>query len=191
MVPFPMHNKEARAEFFLLASHYYISGRHAVICGFIPVAANLLHHAIEMYLKGTLTHWLSMAELKRLNHDLNKIWTKFRSLSEDQSLSRFDAAIRQLQRFEQLRYPDAVLRKGMSCQFALRRGDLVGVPRRFRPKASSYALVLEDMDELVRVILDNAKTPPAGAFPGILHLHARAFLELHNAHVLPGVLIAT
>ena len=188
MVPYPMRNKEARAEFFLLASHYYISGRYAVICGFLPVGANLLHHAIEMYLKGTLTHWMSLDELRQLSHNLNAVWGQFQHVSGHKSLSRFDSTVTQLQKFERLRYPDTLLREGMYGQFALRRGDLVTVPKANRAPGPSYTLVLEDIDELVKVILENAKAPPAGAFPGVLHEEAKRFLALNNAHVFPGVL---
>src|SRR2546423_12356690 len=33
---------------------YYVAGRYAVFAGLNPTAANLLHHAVEMALKGAL-----------------------------------------------------------------------------------------------------------------------------------------
>jgi hypothetical protein len=38
--------------FFSSASQYYVAGRFAVFVALNPVAANLMHHAVEMYLKG-------------------------------------------------------------------------------------------------------------------------------------------
>jgi hypothetical protein len=40
--------------FFSSAAQYYVAGRFGVFAALNPVAANLMHHAIEMYLKGAL-----------------------------------------------------------------------------------------------------------------------------------------
>jgi len=45
-----------RMNFFGFGFQYYLAGRYAVAAQLLPVAANLLHHAIEMLLKGELTH---------------------------------------------------------------------------------------------------------------------------------------
>ena len=42
-------------EFFRTAGQYYVAGRYAAFAGFIPVTGNLLHHAIELFLKGGLS----------------------------------------------------------------------------------------------------------------------------------------
>src|SRR5499433_2249964 len=40
--------------FISAGMHYYVGGRYAVFAGLNPTAANLLHHAVEMALKGAL-----------------------------------------------------------------------------------------------------------------------------------------
>jgi hypothetical protein len=46
--------------FFKTGSQYYIAGRFAAFAWFHPVAGNLFHHAIEMYLKGALSKTKSL-----------------------------------------------------------------------------------------------------------------------------------
>jgi hypothetical protein len=48
---------------FLLGSQYYIAGRFLTLAQTIPVAGNLLHHAIEMCLKGALTQSHTLEKL--------------------------------------------------------------------------------------------------------------------------------
>ena len=40
--------------FFDSAMQYYVAGRGAFFAKLTPVAANLLHHAVEMFLKGAI-----------------------------------------------------------------------------------------------------------------------------------------
>ena len=42
-------------EFFATAGQYYVVGRFAAFAGLIPITGNLLHHAVEMFLKGGLS----------------------------------------------------------------------------------------------------------------------------------------
>jgi hypothetical protein len=49
--------------FFSAGSQYYIAGRFGVFAGLNPVVGNLLHHAIEMDLKGALSKTKSISEL--------------------------------------------------------------------------------------------------------------------------------
>lgn len=95
--------------FVQLAFQYHVAGRSAVIDGLSPVCGNLLHHAVEMALKAALTDVLTLPDLKKLNHSLPKIWGAFTSSFPDADISVFNQAIAQLDRFEDLRYPDYVL----------------------------------------------------------------------------------
>ena len=64
--------------FISAGMHYYVAGRYAVFAGLNPTAANLLHHAVEMALKGALAKkGMDLKALKRLNHDLPEIWREF------------------------------------------------------------------------------------------------------------------
>jgi hypothetical protein len=67
-----------------------------------------------MFLKGGLSKkGLSLADLKKLGHNLPNIWTKFKTTFNDPALVQFDDAIRSLHDFEDIRYPDLIVAKGM------------------------------------------------------------------------------
>ena len=100
--------------FISAGMHYYVAGRYAVFAGLNPTAANLLHHAVEMGLKGALAKkGISSKRLKKLGHDLPKTWRKFTAVYGIDG-SSFDRVIAGLQKFEEIRYPDEILKKGLS-----------------------------------------------------------------------------
>ena len=86
--------------FFSSATHYYICGRFAAFSALVPVAGNLFHHAVEMYLKGGLSKSKSLADLKKLSHELPNVWAEFRAQFEEPLLQQFDDAISALHAFE-------------------------------------------------------------------------------------------
>src|SRR5438552_4056921 len=72
---------------------YYISGRYAIFSGLTYVSGNLLHHAIEMLLKGNLLSYFSLDELRsQFRHDIKKLWREFKTHSSV-SLAKFDNVI--------------------------------------------------------------------------------------------------
>ena len=71
-----------RVEFGRLGAHYYIAGRFAFFSAFIPVAGNLLHHAVEMFLKGALIRTLALEKLQSIGHDLPSSGRSSTSLSQ-------------------------------------------------------------------------------------------------------------
>jgi hypothetical protein len=101
-------------EFFKSAMQYYVAGRFAAFAHFNPVTGNLLHHAIEMFLKGSLSKELTLDELEKLGHNLPRIWTQFKTQANDPSLDQFDENICKLHAYKELRYPDSMLTKGMA-----------------------------------------------------------------------------
>jgi hypothetical protein len=107
-------------EFIKTAGQYYVAGRYSAFAGFIPTTGNLFHHAIEMFLKGGLSKTgITLADLKKLSHDLPKIWETFKRTFKDQSLDRFDHVIASLHRFEDIRYPDLIVQKGMNAKIEI------------------------------------------------------------------------
>jgi hypothetical protein len=93
-------------EFFHLGTQYYVAGRHAVLTRLMPVAANLLHHAVEMYLKGALTPQFTPTELwKKFGHKLGNLWDAFKVNNGGADLDSFDSIIAALDKFEHIRYP--------------------------------------------------------------------------------------
>src|SRR5256885_2139178 len=99
-----MHNTEkndrARMEFFRLGVHYYAAGRFAALNHLIPVAGNLLHHAIEMFLKGALGPVIGLEALRNTRHDLNRIWTTFKENFPIDGPAVLDKGVAELHRFE-------------------------------------------------------------------------------------------
>ena len=52
-------DNDVKYRFCDLATQYYIAGRLAARAAQAPVYGNLLHHAVEMYLKGALVGTLT------------------------------------------------------------------------------------------------------------------------------------
>ena len=99
--------------FIVSAMHYYTAGRYAVFAVLNPTAANLLHHAVEMSLKGALSkNGMSLCELERLRHNLPGIWRVFTETYQV-DLANFDTMIVDLHRYEDIRYPDLIVTQGM------------------------------------------------------------------------------
>jgi HEPN domain-containing protein len=96
---------------FQQATQYYVTARFAYFAGLIPVCGNLFHHAIEMYLKAALSSSVSVEKLKKDSHCLKKLWDRFKKEMADLSLTQFDCAIRRLNKFEKIRYPDNLVSK--------------------------------------------------------------------------------
>ena len=144
-------------EYFNIATHYYVAGRYAVFAGMIPTAGNLFHHAIEMYLKGCLCRFLGEGERRLLGHALRRLWRRFRTDSGDPTLEKYDRMIKELDKFESIRYPERTARRGMLAEFAFERPDpnrLGAGPGRPEPR---YLLVVEEIDQLVTVLFQKAR----------------------------------
>ena len=170
--------------FFSSATQYYVSGRYAVFAGLNPVAGNLLHHAVEMYLKGALSKTLTLDQLKQLSHNLPTIWERFKAHVVDPGLDAFDALISSLHAFEELRYPDSILSSGMIGTIGVSRmsGASTGSPVRPEPK---YELYLEEVDAFVDKIFATVSVNPLFFLAG-LSTRAREYLKEANAHGWAG-----
>jgi hypothetical protein len=169
-------------EFFRYGSQYYVAGRYAVFAGFMPVAANLLHHAIEMFLKGALAENMAVEKLKdKLGHRLKRAWKEFKTQSADPTLAGFDKVIQRLDRFEVIRYPDVLLRAGGMFSFEITKA---GAAMRSSSPGSlpEYVLCLEEIDELVVKILGIANRNPA-AFLHFMKPEANEFRGRDNLHL--------
>jgi hypothetical protein len=146
--------------FFKTGSQYYVAGRFAAFAWFHPVVGNLFHHAIEMYLKGALSETKNLSDLRKLSHNLPDIWVAFKVHANDPALDRFDATIAGLHGYEELRYPDSVIAKGMDSTINIIRSSPspdsairgLSVPR--------YKVCVQDIDELVDVIFTAASRNP-------------------------------
>ena len=66
---------------------------------------NLLHHAVELYLKFALIGVLTPAEMRsrEYGHNLERLWQRYKELVSSPALDRFDRMIKALHEFEELR----------------------------------------------------------------------------------------
>ena len=143
----PDADDRARLEFFRLGVHYYVAGRFAGLTGLFPMAGNLLHHTVEMFLKGALVRIVGLDKLRNISHDLNAVWREFTTHFAIPDASDFGNAISELHRFERIRYPDKSTHEGMEATFAIYRSHRVEISGPGKP-SPRYFLVLEDVDAL-------------------------------------------
>ena len=163
---------------------YYVSGRYAVIAGLIPVAGNLLHHAVEMFLKGGLASSMELKELKNVRHHLPKIWKVFKDRLGKDGFERFDPVVTSLHAFEELRYPDSMILHGAKMIMGV-TGQPVLAGSAQIIATPSYELYLSEVDPLVGAIFDAASVNPA-FFTDRLQPCAREYLRDTNANPWAG-----
>ena len=168
------------ATFFASAFEYYVAGRFAVLAGLSPVPGNLMHHAIELGLKGALTlKGASLAELKPYGHNLPRLWYAFKAQHRAPSFDHFDEVVFKLQAFEDLRYPDAVLSQALQVELKnVKPGT--GLALANTGERSSYELDLSDIDALMGEVLHAARQD-AKSYTGRFHGAARQYLVDDNS----------
>lgn len=162
--------------FFDTGMQYYAVGRYSAFAGANPVAGNILHHAIEMLLKGALARKMATTcedapggreSLKDSNHKLDKLWAAFKKAFNDPGLSRHDYAISELSRFEDLGRPNMRLVRGMRCGIDI-KGSLRNSDASWGRPEPLFELFLEDIDELVDAIFTAAGVDPNYFTVGLL-----------------------
>ena len=168
----------AHFEFARLAGQYLASGRFAALSHCLPVAGNLLHHAIEMFLKCVLVKTLTLKELKGLGHNLSTLWARFAQLHPNPAHASLDAAVEELERFERLRYPDSVVLEGMQALFSIARAHFSPLPAGPQPP---YHLILEDIDFIAKIAAQ-ASGLNRVAFTSGMSEQGIHFLQVHNVH---------
>jgi hypothetical protein len=173
--------QDLREWYFDAGVQYYVSARMAFFERANPVAGNLFHLAIEMVLKGYLCETTSRQTLKRIGHNLKRLWKRFKGLVKDRSLDRFDETIRAVNHFQELRYPDRL--RAYSIQFALRGPFGPPMGRSVPPPNRRFNLAVNDVDDLVAVVFQKASRNPQ-AYAMRLSPRAKDYLTRDN---LPGV----
>ncbi len=169
-------NEAAERHFMDLAMQYHVAGRSAAFCQLVPVAANLLHHSIELILKALLVPDLGLKGVFKLNHRLINIWDA--TVARHPSLDTADRrqTIHNLDQFERLRYPDDVIKNGAGIRLGWDRQPQMS----FSPADSpQYELVIADTDELFRAAFQTTGKNPQ-FFAGRLNKEARAILGDRN-----------
>jgi hypothetical protein len=139
---------------------YYTAGRCAVSTGLNPVAANIIHHAVEMFLKAGLCAHTTEDERRKLGHDLPKIWEKFKTHHDPKgALARFDGCVQGLHEFEDIRYPEGMMKPGsivLRMQFANAPMPKDQVMLTGKPQPKEFSLEMSEIDTLIRAIYNAA-----------------------------------
>ena len=165
----------AQRHFVSLGLQYYAIGREAALLQLMPVAGNLLHHAVEMVLKALLVTDLHLDGLKKLGHNIEAVWEGAVTRHPTLGSERRNQTITELHRFESLRYPDRMITEGAAIRLSL----FAPAPERSETTVPFYELVLEDVDELFQAIFKATGLNPR-FFLGIYRERASAALREQN-----------
>jgi hypothetical protein len=152
--------------FYAMGLQYYAAGRFAALHNLTPVTGNLLHHAVEMVLKGKLAHHHSLADLKKkFGHDLSTCWTAFKAIFPSENLSPHDDVVNTLNEFEDLRYPDDILKFGAHITMGfVTRSKMAGPPS--GTVQPGYMLSITDLDALMDGLFNLCRINPRGYMGG-------------------------
>jgi len=155
----PENAEDLKNLYFRYATDYYVAGRFAFFARSMPTAGNLFHHAVELYLKGSLIHELNEKGRKNLGHRLERIWRRFKQSIREPGLDRFDGVITALDSFENIRYPEKTARLGAGLGFSLAAPGptLLGS---FKDKTPQYTIIIHQIDELVAELVKKSALNP-------------------------------
>lgn len=170
-------------EYAEVAIQYYLSGRFAALRVLNPVSGNLFHHAVEMFLKACLQPHYSNNQLRKLSHNLPRLWEEAKIVLHDDALSVHDDLVKRLDKWEEVRY-FRFRSPTETVQFVLTLNEMTTPPP--SPADRAYRLTLEEFDafmhDLIRAtgIEDQVKS----FFSSFDRLDA---YELYNKNPLVGV----
>jgi hypothetical protein len=150
-----------REEYFTNGFQYYMLGRCAVAAWAHPVAGNQFHHAIETLLKGGLVPHKTEDERIKLRHRLPRIWKAFKAQYDPSGqLARFDALMRNLHKYEDIRYPEKIVQHGMQSSFQFCNGPPPKASGKAASKVPTYHLSVGEVDALVKTICQACSINP-------------------------------
>ncbi|HEY7428149.1 MAG TPA: hypothetical protein VH682_28205 [Gemmataceae bacterium] len=178
-------SERASWNFFKIALEYYVSGRAAAFCGCLITTGNLLHHAVEMLLKGKLCHTVPLDDLKdrkKFGHSLPKCWDAFKTLFPSEDLSEFDQMIQELDRFETIRYPDEIVANGARVGIGFCRGRVFRTIKSVNLVPEYRTGILDVDDFFARLMLLCRMNPNAYFMFVNVSEHGREMLTKYNDH---------
>ena len=136
--------------FLILGSEYYAIARYSASVSYTPIYATMFHHAIEMLIKGYLIQSCTSDELKKVGHNLHKLWMMFKAKTGDTALLQYDATVSYLDRTEILRYPDAIVDQGFILNVRLGIPEPLDLPEMSNPP--QYFVNVSDIDNIALAI---------------------------------------
>lgn len=159
-------NPDAHDYFYKLALEYYVAARASLLCRCSLITGNLIHHTVELLLKGQLSKTIPLEDLKdykKFGHNLPKLWAPFKAVFPTENLSEFDAMITELEKFEKIRYPDEILARGAQIGLGWGRGKPVTnlTPNRPEPE---YQMGMGDVDAFFKRLFPLCRMNPKAYF---------------------------
>jgi hypothetical protein len=145
----------------------------------IPVAGNLLHHAVEMMLKGVLSVHYTPDQLRHHLHRLPELWGSFKERHDTGQLSEYDQLITALHAFENIRYPDKIIRNGATMSVGFGGTARANAGGALGAREPAYAVDVCEIDRLIATIFRTTSFNPA-FFTGKLTADARGILGKGN-----------
>lgn len=155
---------------------YYVTGRFATAHHFNPVCANVLHHAVEMLLKACLAHDDPLDRIRAYagypnrggyGHDLRLLWRDFKARQPAPVPTEFDAVIDSLQAFEEIRYPEKLIRDGAYISIGIFECNGPPILRNGQIPEKLYVLMLPQIDRLVGLLFAASGANPPAFLPKI------------------------
>ena len=165
-----------KGKYYDFGFQYYVAGRCGVASQFDPVAGTLFHHAVEMLLKGALCDHVSKRKRRHMKHKLTPIWRAFKArYGAGLDLDNFDAIVAELQKFEEIRYPEKIVRGSVSV-FGF------GMPtiKALGGSVPAYNLAVGEINSLVKAICKAANIN-AKVFTMDYQEPGRTYLRHENA----------
>lgn len=155
---------------------YYVAGRFATAHHFSPVSANILHHAVELLLKACLAHDDSVERIREYGrypnqrgygHDLRLLWRDFKARQPAPVPAEFDAVIEGLHDFEDIRYPERLIRDGATISIGLFETNGPPILRNGQLPENLYVLQLPQIDRLMGLLFAASQGNAAAFLPRI------------------------
>jgi hypothetical protein len=155
---------------------YYVAGRFATAHYFSPVSANILHHAVELLLKACLAHDDPLDRIRAYGrypsqggygHDLKLLWRDFKARRSTPVSGEFDAVIEGLHAFEDIRYPETLVRDGATISIGLFETQGPPILTNGQIPADLYALQLPQIDRLMGLLFAASGANPPAFLPRI------------------------
>ena len=155
---------------------YYVAGRFATAHRFMPVSANILHHAVELLLKACLAHDDPLDRIREYGrhpskggygHDLKLLWRDFKARQTVPVPAEFDAVIDGLHDFEDIRYPETLVRDGATISIGLFETQGPPIQVDGQTPANLYVLQLPQIDRLMGLLFAASGANPPAFLPRI------------------------
>src|SRR5260370_15361872 len=118
-----------------------------------------------------MTKELDQVASRKMSDKLLKLWRRYKRGRQNPALDKFDQTISDINKFERIRYPEEILRLGMSL--------ITGFVRNITQKSGqepSYDLALDEVDALGKLIFQ-IEDKNTGFFTKRLNVHVRPDLQ--------------